>query len=240
MKESQIIKPWHILFSVVYGLMFPAAFFVIAGDFTWIEGWIFTIILLVWSSALMFYLVKKDPELLRERLVLPIQKEKKEGQDIQQKRWDKPIIAILFIFFAVWIVGTPLDAKRFALSPEFPVLVKIIGVIFLNSGLAIALKALMDNPFAASLARVQKDRKQRVVSTGIYSVVRHPLYLGGILWFMGTPLLFGSLIGIGCTIGMSIFFAIRAVKEERMLEDELGGYDEYRKKVRYRIIPFIF
>ena len=240
MKKPQVIKPWHIIFSVVYGLMFPAAFFVIAGDFTWIEGWIFTIILLVWSSALMFYLVKKDPELLRERLVLPIQKEKKEGQDIQQKRWDKPIIAILFIFFVVWIVGTPLDAKRFALSPEFPVLAKVIGVIFLNSGLAIALKALMDNPFAASLARVQKDRKQRVVSTGIYSVVRHPLYLGGILWFMGTPLLFGSLIGIGCTIGMSIFFAIRAVKEERMLEDELGGYDEYRKKVRYRIIPFIF
>jgi protein-S-isoprenylcysteine O-methyltransferase Ste14 len=240
MKESQVIKPWHIIFSVVYGLMFPAAFFVLAGDFTWIEGWIFTIILLVWSSALMIYLVKKDPELLRERLVLPIQKEKKEGQDISQKRWDKPIIAILFIFFAIWIIGTPLDAKRFALSPEFPVLVKVIGALFLNSGLAIALKTLMDNPFAASLARVQKDRKQRVVSTGIYSVVRHPLYLGGILWLMGTPLLFGSLIGIGCTIGMSIFFAIRAVKEEGMLEDELGGYDEYRKKVRYRIIPFIF
>ena len=240
MKEPQLIKPWHIIFSIFFTLLFPAAFFVLAGDFTWIEGWIFTIILLAWVSALMFYLVKKDPELFRERLVLPIQKEKKEEQDIQQKGWDKPIIAILFTIYGIWIVGMPLDAKRFALSPEFPVLAKVIGVIFLNSGLAIALKALMDNPFAASLARVQKDRKQRVVSTGIYSVVRHPLYLGGILWFMGTPLLFGSLIGIGCTIGMSILFAIRAVKEERMLEDELEGYDEYRKKVRYRIIPFLF
>jgi len=240
MEESQPIKPWHIIFTVFYGLLFPAAFFVLAGDFKWIEGWIFTITLLVWGCALMIYLVKKDPELLRERLVSPIQREKKEKQDIQQKGWDKPIVAILGIFSILWIVGTPLDAKRFALSPEFPVLVKIIGVIFLNSGLAIALKALMDNPFAASVARVQKDRKQKIVSTGIYSVVRHPIYLGGILWFMGTPLLFGSLIGIGSTIGMSILFAVRAVKEERMLADELEGYDEYRKNVRYRIIPFIF
>ncbi|MBU7047595.1 MAG: isoprenylcysteine carboxylmethyltransferase family protein [Theionarchaea archaeon] len=214
MKESQPVKPWHIIFSIFFTLLFPAAFFVLAGDFTWIEGWIFTIILLAWVSALLIYLVKKDPELFRERLVLPIQKEKKEGQDIQQKRWDKPIVAILFTFYGIWIVGMPLDAKRFALSPEFPVLAKVIGVIFLNGGLT--------------------------VSTGIYCVVRHPLYLGGILWTMGTPLLFGSLIGIGFTIGMSILFAIRAVKEERMLADELEGYDEYRKKVRYRIIPFLF
>jgi protein-S-isoprenylcysteine O-methyltransferase Ste14 len=216
MEELQPLKPRQIIFTVLYSLMYPA------------------------GSALMIYLVKKDPELLRERLVSPIQRKKKGEQDIQQKGWDKPIVAILGIFAIGWIVGTPLDAKRFALSPEFPVLAKVIGTLFLNSGLAIALKALMDNPFAASVARVQKDRKQRVVSTGIYSVVRHPIYLGGILWFMGTPLLLGSLIGIGCSIGMGIFFAIRAVKEERMLADELEGYDEYRKKVRYRIIPFIF
>jgi protein-S-isoprenylcysteine O-methyltransferase Ste14 len=240
MKEPQPLKPRKIIFLVFYSLLFPTSVFVLSGDFKWIEGWIFTITLLPWGFAMMIYLAKKDPELLRERLVSPIQREKKEEQDIQQKGWDKPIVAILGIFSIAWIVGTPLDAKRFALSPEFPVLVKVIGVIFLNCGLAIALKALMDNPFASSVARVQKERKQKVVSTGIYSVVRHPIYLGGILWFMGTPLLFGSLIGIGCTIGMSILFAIRAVNEERMLADELGGYDEYRKKVRYRIIPFIF
>jgi protein-S-isoprenylcysteine O-methyltransferase Ste14 len=240
MEESQPLKLWHILFTAFYSLLFPAAAFVFAGDVTWIEGWIFTITLVIWAYAMLIYLVKKDPGLFKERFTLPIQREKKEEQDIQQKGWDKPVVAILLIFFVVWIVGTPLDAKRFGLSPEFPVLVKVIGVIFLNSGLAIAFKALMDNPFASGVARVQKDRKHTVVSTGIYSVVRHPLYLGGILWFMSTPLLFGSLIGIGCTIGMSIFFAIRAVKEERMLADELEGYDEYRKKVRYRIIPFLF
>ncbi|MGD2249042.1 MAG: isoprenylcysteine carboxylmethyltransferase family protein [Candidatus Methanofastidiosia archaeon] len=240
MKEPDVLKPWHILFTAFYFLLYPAAVFVIAGDLTWIEGWIFTITWLTWCYAMLIYLAKKDPGLLRERLISPIQKEKKEEQDIRQKGWDKPIVAIFLIFFVVWIVGTPLDAKRFALSPEFPIVVKAIGTIFLNSGLAVIFKAYIDNPFASPVVRIQKDRKQKVVSTGIYSVVRHPIYLGAILWVIGMPLLFGSLIGIGCIIGIGILLTIRAVKEERTLADELEGYDEYRKKVPYRIIPFIF
>ena len=240
MKESQVLKPWHIILSAFIVVLYPAAVFVLGGDVTWIEGWIFTVIWLIWCYALLIYWIKKDPGLLRERFASLIQKEKKEEQDIQQKGWDKPIVAILGIFLIVWIVGTPLDAKRFGLSPEFPMLVKVIGAIFLNSGSAIILKAYMDNPFASGVVRIQKDRKHTVVSTGIYSVVRHPIYLGSILIFMGMPVLLGSLIGVGCSIGIGILFAIRAVKEERTLADELEGYDGYRKKVRYRIIPFIF
>ena len=239
MKEPHVLKPRHIILAVFYISVYPAALFVIAGDVTWTEGWIFTIIWLLWLYALLIYWIKKDPGFLRERFTLSLQKEQEE-QDIQQKGWDKPIMRIFSILTIVWIVGTPLDAKRFALSPEFPVLIKVIGVIFLNSGLAIMVKAFIDNPFASAVVRIQKDRKQKVVSTGVYSVVRHPLYLAGIVLFMGMPLLLGSLIGIGCTIGMGILFALRAVKEERTLSDELEGYNEYRKKVRYRIIPFLF
>ncbi|MGD2247374.1 MAG: isoprenylcysteine carboxylmethyltransferase family protein [Candidatus Methanofastidiosia archaeon] len=240
MEEPHVLKPRHIIYSVFIVLLYPAAIFVIAGDFTWIEGWIFTVIWLPWMYALLIYWIKKDPGLLRERFASPIQKEKKEEQDIQQKGWDKPIIAIILIFFIVWVVGTPLDAKRFALSPEFPILAKVIGIIFLNIGSAIVLKAYMDNPFASHVVRIQKDRKHRVVSTGIYSVVRHPVYLGSIALAMGMPVLLGSFIGVGCAIVLSILIAIRAVKEERTLADELEGYDEYCRKVRYRIIPFIF
>lgn len=131
MKEPRVMKPWHIIFTTFYFLLCPVALFIIAGDFKWIEGWIFTVIWLTWCYVILIYLVKKDPGLLRERLTSPLQKEQKEGQDIRQKGWDKPILIIIFIFFVVWGVGTPLDAKRFALSPEFPILVKVIGVIFL-------------------------------------------------------------------------------------------------------------
>jgi len=240
MEETHVLNPWHIIFSAFIVLLYPAAVFAIAGDFKWIEGWIFAVIWSTWMYALLIYWIKKDPGLLRERFAPPIQKEKKEEQDIQQKRWDKPIIAILVIFLIVWIVGTPLDAKRYALSPEFPILAKVIGVIFLNIGSVIVLKAYMDNPFASHVVRIQKDREQKVVSTGIYSMVRHPVYLGGMLMFMGMPVLLGSLIGIGCAIVLSILAAVRAIKEERTLADELEGYDEYCKKVRHRVIPFIF
>jgi protein-S-isoprenylcysteine O-methyltransferase Ste14 len=240
MEEPQGLKPWYIIFSVFYIVLYPAALFVIAGDVTWIEGWIFTAIWLVWCYALLIYWIKKDPGLLGERLTSPFQKEQKGEEDIQQKGWDKPILIILCILAIVWVVGTPLDAKRFALSPEFPILVKIIGAILLNCGLAIVVKAYMDNPFASGVVRIQKERKHRVASTGIYSMVRHPLYLGVIVVLIGTPLLLSSFIGIGCAIVTSILLAIRAVKEEHTLADELEGYDEYRKKVRYRIIPFLF
>ena len=240
MKEPQVLNPWYVIFSVFYIVLYPAALFAIAGDFKWIEGWIFTVIWLIWCYALLIYLVKKDPGLLGERIESPFQKEQKEAQDIQQKGWDKPIVMIYNILTIVWVVVTPLDAKRFALSPEFPILAKVTGAILLNIGLAIMVKVYMDNPFASGVVRIQKDRKQKVISTGIYSIVRHPLYLGTILWLISTPVLLGSLVGIGCTIAMSILIAIRAVKEERMLADELEGYDEYCKKVRYRIIPFVF
>jgi protein-S-isoprenylcysteine O-methyltransferase Ste14 len=240
MEEPQRLKLWHIFIPAFSMLLYPVVLFVIAGDFTWIEGWIFAVIWLIWMYALLIYWIKKDPGLLRERYAKPFRKKQKEEQDIQQKRWDKPIMTIFSLLTIVWVVGTPLDAKRFALSPEFPILVKVIGVIFLNIGLAIMVKGFMDNPFASSVVRIQKERKQKVVSTGIYSMVRHPLYLAGIVLFMGMPLLLGSFIGIGCVIGMGVLFAIRAVKEESTLADELEGYDEYRKKVRYRIIPFVF
>ena len=239
MEESEPLKSWHIILTAFTYLLFPVAVFVFAGDFTWIEGWIFTVSWLLWLYAMMIYLMKKDPGLLRERFASTFKKEQKE-QDTQQKRWDRPILMIFNILAIVWTIGTPLDAKRFALSPEFPMLVKVIGVIFLNSGLAIMVKSFMDNPFASPVVRIQKERKHTVVSTGVYSMVRHPLYLAGMLLFMGMPLLLGSFIGVGCAIAMTILFVIRAVKEERTLADELEGYDEYCKKVRYRMIPFLF
>ena len=240
MEEPQATKPWHIILTAFTYLFFPVAVFVLAGDYKWIEGWIFAVIWLVWLYAMLIYLIKRDPELLRERFASTFQKKQKEEQEIQQKGWDRPILLLFNILAIVWVVGTPLDAKRFALSPEFPILVKVIGALLLNCGLAIMVKAFIDNPFASPVVRIQKERKQRVISTGIYSVVRHPLYLAGILLFTGMSVLLGSLIGIGCAIATGILLAIRAFKEEHTLVDELEGYDEYCKKVRYRVIPFIF
>ena len=101
-------------------------------------------------------------------------------------------------------------------------------------------RAFHDNTFLSPLVRIQVERKQHVVSTGVYRFVRHPMYLGALLLFAGTPLLLGSFAGLAIAAALAIFLGLRIVGEERLLDDELEGYTDYRRKVRYRLIPLIW
>jgi protein-S-isoprenylcysteine O-methyltransferase Ste14 len=87
---------------------------------------------------------------------------------------------------------------------------------------------------------MQKERGQRVISTGLYGIVRHPMYLGGTLLFIGGPLLLGSVYGLAMGLLLIILTAVRSVGEEEMLRQELDGYNEYMKEVKWRLIPFVF
>ena len=87
---------------------------------------------------------------------------------------------------------------------------------------------------------MQKERGQQVVSTGVYGLVRHPLYLGGSLLFLGTPLLLGSLYGVIIGLAAIFLLAARIIGEEKMLSAELEGYAEYKREVTYRLIPFVW
>jgi len=90
------------------------------------------------------------------------------------------------------------------------------------------------------MIRIQAERKQHVVSTGVYGFVRHPMYLGAILHLIGAPLLLGSLYGVVAGAALLLLLAGRIIGEEKMLVNELEGYAEYRKKVRYRLIPYVW
>ena len=97
----------------------------------------------------------------------------------------------------VWFIIMPLDAKRFMWTANFPLWLEVIGGIALisaHSAYYFLLHSYVDNTFLSPLVRIQKERKQKVVSTGVYGFIRHPMYLGGILLFIGTPLLLGSVI----------------------------------------------
>jgi protein-S-isoprenylcysteine O-methyltransferase Ste14 len=98
-------------------------------------------------------------------------------------------------------------------------------------------RSFTDNTYLSPLVRIQAERKQRVVSTGVYGFVRHPMYLGAVLTFVGVPLLLGSVCGIAVGGGLSVLLAARILGEEQMLVKELEGYDEYRERVRYRLVP---
>ena len=213
-------------------ILFPVLLLFISGDWFWVEGWIFSI----WFTRICFttiiYLYHKDPALLAERY--------KQPGTGNEKGWDKDVVYSLLIGFIAWIVIMPLDAKRFGWTTLFPLWLKILGGIGLLISFIFFFRSYADNTFVSPLVRIQRERKQQVISTGVYGFVRHPMYLGGILLFLGTPLLLGSLYGI--IIGFVIVFilVVRIFGEEKMLVDELEGYADYRKKVKYRLLPFVW
>ena len=134
----------------------------------------------------------------------------------------------------------PLDAKRFSWSPVFPIWLEVIGGMILLPALYFLIMSTIENTYLSSVVRIQDDRKQKVISTGVYSFVRHPLYFGFILMMFGGPLLLGSVFGIAIAIIALVAIMLRIVGEERMLSSELEGYEEYKKKVKYRLLKYIW
>jgi len=178
------------------------------------------------------YLYQHDPALLAERSKTP-------GSD-NQKQWDKYLLTGAYLMAFVWFIIMPLDAKRFGWSPTFPVWLKVLGGVALLPALYLIYRVTVENTFLSTLVRIQTERKQQVISTGVYGFVRHPLYLGVLLMLLGAPLLVGSIYGlIICLIAVFVLVG-RIIGEEKMLVNELEGYEDYKKKVIYRLIPFVW
>lgn len=223
---------WQPIFTIVFITGFALLTLLIAGDWKWVEGWVF--VLLFWSfslvtSARMYF---KDPALFRERFSSPVQR--------NQKAWDKIVIFLIIATYLVWFVIAPLDARRFRWSPDIPIWIKILGAVMTAAGLWLFYATFKENTFAAPVVKIQTERKQHVISTGVYSIVRHPLYLGACLQVLGGSLLLGSMFGLIAGLVFVAVIAIRSVGEEEMLRNELEGYEEYRQRVRSRIVPYIF
>ena len=221
-----------VIVSFLYILIFPALILILSGDLTWTGGWIFCIWFIVLCFSTILYLYRKNPALLAERY--------KQPGTGNQENWDRFVVYGLLAGFIIWIVIMPLDAKRFGWSPLFPLWVIAVGVAMLAGSFFLFFRSYTDNTFLSPLVRIQNDREQSVMSTGVYGFVRHPMYLGGILMFLGAPLLLGSCFGIAAGLALTILLMARIIGEEKMLIRELRGYPEYIQKVRYRLIPFVW
>lgn len=230
-KGNKVSIP-KIIFSIIYVFIYPILLLFISGDKHWVEGWIFSIWFPSSTIITLLYLYFKDPELLAERYVM-------RGRQ-NQKAWDKYFLAAMTILYVIWFVIIPLDAKRFSWSPNFPLVLKLLGGIGIILSSIIMFKSLADNTFTSPMIRIQKERNQYVVSTGVYGIVRHPMYLGAILMFLCLPLMLGSMYGILVGALLSFLFILRIFGEEKMLEAELEGYKEYKHKVKFRLIPFVW
>ena len=231
--QSRKMTPAVFVLNIIMtSLFFPALILLLAGDWRWVEGWLLAMWFVAMILSNMIYLYLKDPALLAERT-------RKPGSG-NQKTWDKFVGVIIIVLALAWLVLMPLDARCFGWSPAFPVWLKITGGILLLPALFLIYRATADNTFLSTVARIQSERKQRVITGGVYGFVRHPLYLGCILLQVGAPLLVGSLAGIAISLVGIITLIVRIFGEEKMMLEELEGYREYQKKVKYRLIPYVW
>ncbi|MGA2158198.1 MAG: isoprenylcysteine carboxylmethyltransferase family protein [Dehalococcoidia bacterium] len=230
--ERNKMTAGRVIYTAVWILIWPVVLLWLSGDWLWPEGWIFNIWFLALCFTTVISLYIKDPALLAERYQKP--------GEAGQKGWDRYIVYGLVLGFIAWAVIMPLDARRFVWTSGFPVWVKAVGIVAMVLSFILFYRALTENSFASPLVRIQAERKQQVISSGTYSLVRHPMYLAGILMFMGVPLLLGSLYGLLLGVLVLFLIAFRITGEEKMLDDELEGYADYKKKVKYRLMPFIW
>jgi protein-S-isoprenylcysteine O-methyltransferase Ste14 len=221
--------PLRIIGGVLYLAVWPTLLFVLAGDPAWVEGWIFTAWLVTVYAVITTWLHLKDPALLAERRRRP-----------PKAAGDRLPILLIFLGFLAWIVLMPLDAHRFGWTAPFPLPMQIAGgAMLLLSGFFL-FRSFRDNTFLSGVVRIQSERKQHVVSTGVYGFVRHPMYLGMLLMFAGTPLLLGSRLGLAVAMFIGWVLVLRIGREEQLLLTQLEGYDDYRRTVRYRLLPYVW
>ena len=212
-------------------LFVGAILFGAAGTLNWPEAWIYLALAAAMSFGGGFWLARRDPALLSERLGSLIQRE--------QKGWDKVLMVVMLALWTGWLILMGLDAGRYHWS-EIPLALQGAGLALICLGAYLVWLTLKANSYAAPVVKIQKARGHVVVTSGPYARIRHPMYAGALLFIAGVPLLLGSWWGLAAGVGLVLIIAMRAVFEERTLAAELEGYADYAARVRYRLVPYLW
>jgi len=219
-------KAWEGLIFFIVAL--AVLLFLPAGTLYYWQAWVYLILFSLSVIAITFYLMKKDPALLARRVNAGAAAEKEKSQKIIQ-------FIAQFAFIAIFLI--PAFDHRFVWS-NVPAFITIIADIFVVFGFFIVFLVFKENSFTSAIIEV--DKKQKVITTGPYSVIRHPMYSGALLMLAATSPALGSWWGLLAFILLTFVIVWRLLDEERYLSKNLSGYSEYCKKVRWRLFPLIF
>jgi protein-S-isoprenylcysteine O-methyltransferase Ste14 len=219
-------KAWFglVFLAVVMGLLL----FLPAGTARYWQAWGYLAVFFGASLLITLYLMKKDPALLKRRL--------RGGPMAEKEKTQKIIMLFVSIGFIALLVVPAFD-YRFKWS-SLPLYMVIAGDILTTLGFYATFLVYKENPFTSATIEVAGDHK--VISTGPYAVVRHPMYAGSFLYLLGTPVALGSYWGLLVLAAMMPLLIWRLFDEERFLSENLRGYKEYCSKVRWRLIPGVF
>jgi protein-S-isoprenylcysteine O-methyltransferase Ste14 len=212
--------------------IFGVSLFLPAGTLDWWRAWAFLAVVFVCATASTASVYRVNKDLLEERFKPPLQK----GQPLA----DKIVVVLLIASFIGVVAFIPLDVFRLHLMARPGTLVSSLGLVLFVAGWWIMTLALRENAFASPAVKLQEERHHTVVDSGVYGVVRHPLYAGTLPLLIGMPLWLESYAAALLAVVPIGTLVLRILIEERFLRRELKGYDAYMKRVRYRLIPFLW
>jgi len=218
-----------ILRSLSIFVIFIVVTFLLAGRLDYWQGWVFNGLNFLFLF-LTFLLLLDRKDLINERLA--------PGEGMKQ--WDRIYYAVSTPLFFIMFILSILDAARFAWKPSVPFVFIVLGIFLYCLGQCIVLWAKTTNRFFSSVVRIQCDRNQTVCTDGPYRFVRHPGYLDGIIFSIGTPLMLGSFWGVLPAVVTLFPVVIRTYLEDTTLKKELPGYLLYTTKVKYRLLPVLW
>ncbi len=222
--NKDIIRRLVQVFSVL--LLQGAILFVAAGTLSWKWAWI---ALLLSLFLLVIDLIVLPAELIEER------GRKKENV----KKWDRMLTSVIIFPTILMFVFSGLD-QRFNWTGDVHIIINITGLVLIFSGSMIFTWSMVSNKFFSTLVRLQTDRQHTVVTEGPYKYVRHPGYLGYIIFTSATPIALGTFWGLVFSVIIGILLIVRTVLEDATLKKELPGYAEYTENVKYKLIPFLW
>jgi protein-S-isoprenylcysteine O-methyltransferase Ste14 len=219
-----------LLQNLIWIAAMGALLFVAAGTLHWPAAWVFLAAMAILGVSGGLWLARTDPALLAERMRPMMQDD--------QPAADKKFMLAFGAVALIWFVTIGLDRRMHA--SEVPVVLQAVGLIMLVLSSGFIMWVMRANSFAAPVIKLQTERGHRVISTGPYAWVRHPMYSGTMLFFVGMPLLLGSWWGVAMSPLFVVLFAIRSGIEERALLAGLPGYTDYAARVRYRLLPGVW
>jgi len=217
-----------VLRAILVVAVLLAAFFLPADGFDWPEAWVVLGGYLMVSLAALVWMKRHDPGLLQERI--------ESGSKPNTKKWDNRIMAAYSLGMLVMIVVCGLDRVRFRWS-QVSLAVTITAFALFTFPVMLIFRVFLHNRFLSERVRIQNDRGHRVCTTGPYARVRHPMYLAIITLVLLLPPALGSLYGLLPALLVAALFVLRTYLEDRTLLRELEGYEEYARRVRYRLVP---
>lgn len=229
-RPQATLTPRQRLRLLLGTLFYPLGLFWPAGTLAWPQAWIFLALMGLFSVVTYRFLRRHDPALLQARAGLRFHRD--------QPLSDKLFFVAFLPTALAWLPVMGFD-RRFGWS-DVALWLQVAGGLLLAAALVLLFQVFAVNRYLVPVVRLQVERGHRVVDTGPYAVVRHPMYTAMAIFFAGSALLLGSWAGLAVALLLSAQLAVRCVFEERHLRRTLEGYPAYQTRVRYRLIPGIW